>query len=101
MQVDRPVITEDAGELDEPLAFAEAVDAHEMRALRATCESGEEAGHLVLGPFVTKHRQRKGRLRYEHVARHALEGPARGIGGALVIAGDDGAFSVRFDDDLS
>ncbi len=52
------------------------------------------------GYLVAEDRQRKRGFGDEHVARHDLERHTGGIGAALVVARDDGALPVPFENDL-
>ena len=71
-----------------------------MRALGLARDGGEQAVDLGFRRLVAEHRQRERRLGDEHVAGHELEGRAGRIGGALVVAGDDGALAVPVEHDL-
>jgi hypothetical protein len=94
MQVNRFVIACVAGELDDALRLAEAIGADEVGPLRLARNRSEQTSDLGLGRFVAKDGKREGRLGDEHVARHDLERRAGRVGGALVVAGDNGALAV-------
>ena len=100
MQVDRLVVAGLARQLDHALRLAEAVGADEMRALGLARDGGEQAVDLGLRRLVAEHGQRERRLGDEDVAWHHLEGRARRVGCALVVAGDDGALPVPVEHDL-
>ena len=100
MQPHGPVISRLPQQRDEALAFAQPVDAHQMRALGKGPERGEELCHLALRRFVTEDRKSECRLGDEEIAGHDLESIAGGIGLPLVVARDDGALTLMFDDQL-
>jgi hypothetical protein len=100
VQVDRGVVARGAQQHDHALAFAERIDAEQMRPLRLKGERGEQPLDLALRRLVAEDRQGERRFGDENVAGHELEGGAGRVGGALVVARDDDALALPFEHHL-
>ena len=100
VQIDRPLIARLAQQRDQALAFAEPIDADDMGAVGKLRARLEQLRHFLARIAVLEHRQREGRLGDEQVAGDELEAGAGRVGAPLVIAGDDGARALPFDQHL-
>ena len=100
MKVDGPVIARQPQQADDALRLAERIGADQMGALGKEFLRGEQARDFLLCRRVAEHRQSKGRLGDENLAAQKFETGAGGIGGALVVAGNDDAKAVPVHADL-
>ena len=100
MQIDRRVVAGRAQQRDHALRLAERIGADQMRALRKQRHRGQQLLHLIRRIAMAKHRQAKGGLGDEDVARHHFERRAGRIGRILVVAGRDDAGVLAGDRDL-
>src|SRR5260370_22046923 len=100
MQVNRLAVAGSAQEGDEPLAFAEGVDADEVAALGVEPDRMQQLLDLVAVRRVAEDRQPEGRLGDEEVAGLRLEAGAGRVGPALVVARDHDPAAAMLDDCL-
>ncbi len=100
VEVDRRVVAAVAQEADQALGLAEGIGADEVGAVGEAGERGAEAGDLAGRVGVVEHRQAEGGLGDEEIAGDRLEACTGRVGGALVVAGDDGAAAGGLDGDL-
>ena len=85
---------------DQALRRAQRVRAHEHTALRVIGERPGQLGDLVGDRRMAEHRQAKGRLGDEDVARRDLKGRAGRVGDALVVAGHHHPLAGVLEQDL-
>src|SRR3546814_6539916 len=81
---------------DLPLCLAQRIGANEHAAVGFGAHRSEQLGDLVPGGRVAEHRQAKGRLGDEDIARDDFEGRAGRVGAALIVAGDDDPLAPIF-----
>ena len=100
MQIDGGVVAGFADQLDDPLRLAKGVGADDMAALGLRGDRGEQACDLCCRIRMLKDRQAEGRLGHKQIAGHQFEGLGGAVGIGLVVAGDDGASPLIFDQNL-
>ncbi len=100
MQIDRALVPCLAQEGDHPLAFAEPIYAHHMRALGKLCGRFQQLRHLGARLAMLEHRQCESRLGDKEIARDKLERGACRVGAPLVVAGYDSPGALVLDQDL-
>ena len=100
MKKDRRFVTRLAQQLDHPLRLAKRVGPDHVASVRLRRDRGEKAVDLGLRVGMLEHRKTEGGLGDEQVARHQLEGLGGAVGVRLVIAGDNGAPPLMFNQHL-
>lgn len=100
VQVNWRIVAGEAQEADDALGFAEAVGSDEMRAVGEVPYAIEQLGNFFFRVRVLEDRQTKRGFGDEDIALHGLERFDGLIVAAFVVAGDDDAFFVGFEQDL-
>ena len=93
MQPDPLVVARRAQELDDPLALAQRIDAHQMSALGKGGDRAQQLADLAGIGGMMEDRQGEGRLGDEDIAGYGLERRAGCVRPALVVARDDDALA--------
>jgi len=100
VQVDRLVVAGLAQQRDQPLAFAQRIDADKVAALGEEAQRMQQPADLALVGRMAKHRQAERRLGDEDIALLGLEQGASRVSPALVIARDDDPAAAIFEHHL-
>ena len=86
---DRRVMPGLADQLDNPLRLAKRIGADDVTAFRLRRDRRQKPGDFLARVRMLEHRQPKGRLGDEKIARHKFKGLGGAVGMRLVVAGDN------------